>query len=337
MALLRWFAGGGTAGPTTPTVGDNPPPAVGSGARETGLMVLVAGGATPSPPLFSKSDGIRDGAPIVGDAGGLVVLVLGAVGGVPLGTDPGLRAACISGSSFLGAGAGVGVEVGMKAGAGAGTGEFTGGDAKLVGSTGKLPGRFKGEGPGTGAFTGTFPGRPGAGPGVVTGAFPSAPGAGSGAGVTGGAAGIVGTRGASGKAGDLRSGIVGGLSGVTGGLTGAWPTASVLFPRLGGVVFAGCWKGSGCLMIEGSGWGMPPPGPAPLSGDVMFVVETWFSVRVSTEYCPASVCSTLRMSSVIILTISGLLLTGISPFFIGWMPIFIACCAYHPSMVTMFA
>ncbi|WP_128429831.1 hypothetical protein [Streptomyces cyaneus] len=43
------------------------------------------------------------------------------------------------------------------------------------------------------------------------------------------------------------------------------------------------------------------------------------------------------MSSVIILTISGLLLTGMSPFFIGLMPMICACCAYHWSIVTMFA
>ncbi|KUO05515.1 hypothetical protein AQJ67_05025 [Streptomyces caeruleatus] len=43
------------------------------------------------------------------------------------------------------------------------------------------------------------------------------------------------------------------------------------------------------------------------------------------------------MSSVIILTISGLWLTGMSPFFIGLMPIFSACLAYQSSMVRMFA
>ncbi|WP_185124282.1 hypothetical protein [Streptomyces sp. TLI_185] len=44
-------------------------------------------------------------------------------------------------------------------------------------------------------------------------------------------------------------------------------------------------------------------GAVPLTGDVMFAGETWPSVRVWTEYCRASECSTLRMSSVIILTI----------------------------------
>mgnify|MGYP004487519299 CR=1 FL=1 len=38
----------------------------------------------------------------------------------------------------------------------------------------------------------------------------------------------------------------------------------------------------------------------------MFVVETWFSSRVSMEYCPANVCNTPRMSFVIIGGIAGI-------------------------------
>ncbi|NUR03889.1 MAG: hypothetical protein HOY79_47485 [Streptomyces sp.] len=78
-------------------------------------------------------------------------------------------------------------------------------------------------------------------------------------------------------------------------------------------------------------------GVAPLSGDVMFAGETWSSARVWTEYCRASECSTPRMSSVIILTICGFRLTGMSPLSIGSMPRFSACCAYQWSMVAMFA
>ncbi|MGW1029005.1 hypothetical protein ACWD4J_35900 [Streptomyces sp. NPDC002577] len=157
-ALLRWLAElvrNGSTGLTGPVVGDDRPPAEGLDARETGLMVLGLGCVLPLPPLFSKSDGTRDGTPTVGDEVVLVVLVLGAVGKVLLGTEPGLRAACIAGFSFpgfsvVGAGAGDGVVDG--------SGEFTGVEASLVGFTGELVGNVIREGFVTdelfGAFTG---------------------------------------------------------------------------------------------------------------------------------------------------------------------------------------
>ncbi|WP_328779547.1 hypothetical protein OHT68_10135 [Streptomyces canus] len=110
---------------------------------------------------------------------------------------------------------------------------------------------------------------------------------------------------------------------------GSWPIVMGLALVVGGRLVLGCLKEGvfGCVKF----------GLVPLSGDVMLVGETWFRVRVSEEYCLASVCSTLRMSSVISRTISGFWLTGMSPFFIGLMPWFSACCPYHWSMATMFA
>ncbi|WDF43784.1 hypothetical protein PBV52_46895 [Streptomyces sp. T12] len=301
-ALLRWFAelvrngSTGLTGLTGPVVGEvPPPPAGGLDARETGLMVLVSGGVLPLPPLFRKFDGIRDGVPTVGDAVVLGLLVLGAVGNVLLGTEPGLRAACIAGFSFPGFSCvGAGVEDGVVDG----SGEFTGAEANFVGLIGVLLGNVIRVGVGTGAFVGEFT-RVFAGP--VTGAEVNL------VGVTGvlvgkviGVGVVTGTftgefagkfpRGLGVSTGEFTGELTGVFTGVvTGGVFGSGMRDGVDVlvcgpgPRLmGGVETRGRVRaptvlGGGAVLVCG---GLPVPGGCvrfglvPLSGDVMFVVET---------------------------------------------------------------
>ncbi|MFF4799269.1 hypothetical protein ACFY1U_12740 [Streptomyces sp. NPDC001351] len=108
-------------------------------------------GSTPPSLLpFSKPDGIGDGEPTDGDEG--MPFMAGAVGNVASGAAPGLRAACIAGSSFPGKGVGDGMDPGR--------GEFTGAEANLVDVTGELPGKPIGGDPSTGESTGAPPGAP---------------------------------------------------------------------------------------------------------------------------------------------------------------------------------
>ncbi|WP_123968919.1 hypothetical protein [Streptomyces sp. TLI_185] len=101
-------------------------------------------------PPFNKPDGIDDGEPTDGDES--VSLVLGAVGNVELGAEPGLRTASIAGFSFPGKGVGDGMD--------AGRGEFTGAEANLDDVTGEPPGNPIGGAPSTGESTGASPGAP---------------------------------------------------------------------------------------------------------------------------------------------------------------------------------
>ncbi|MGW2716916.1 hypothetical protein [Streptomyces sp. NPDC001492] len=144
---------------------DSPPPAVGTEPRETGLTPPRPPAGTLTPPAltpcgvgdklpnllpFSKPDGIGDGEPIDGDEG--PPLIPGAVGNVASGAEPGLRAACITGSSFPGKGVGDGMDPG--------SGEFTAAEANLAEVTGEPPGNPIGGAPSTGESTGAPPGAP---------------------------------------------------------------------------------------------------------------------------------------------------------------------------------
>ncbi|MDO0916577.1 hypothetical protein QQM39_38880 [Streptomyces sp. DT2A-34] len=300
-ALLRWFAElvrNGSTGLTGPVVGEvPPPPAEGLEARETGLMVLVSGGVLPLPPLFRKVDGIRDGVPTVGDAVVLGLLVLGAVGNVLVGTEPGLRAACIAGFSFPGFSCvGDSGDDRVVDGVVDGSGEFTGAEANFVGLIGVLLGNVIRVGVGTGAFVGEFT-REFAGPftgaevnlvgvtgvlvgkvirvGVVTGRFTGA--------FTGRFPRRVG-----GLTGEFTGELTGFLTGVvTGGVFGSVVRGVVFGSVMRGVVGGFIWgpgprvRGGvvtpgmavlGCGSLDGSGG--VRFGLVPLSGDVMFVVET---------------------------------------------------------------
>ncbi|MFK4104977.1 hypothetical protein ACI2L1_33870 [Streptomyces sp. NPDC019531] len=274
-ALLRWFAElvpngstglTGLTGLTDPVVSEGPPPAEGVDARDTGV-----------PPPFSKSDGVRDEVP--------------AVGNVLLGTAPGLRAACISGFSFPGFN---GVTDGVVDGVVDGSGESTGVEANLVDLIGVLGGNVIRVGFGTDAFVEEFTRE-------VAGPF------------TGVEANLVGV---SGVLVDeaIRVGVVSGT--FTGTLAGRFPRGLVVFtgeftafrtgvvtagvfgsvtrvgvgdfvcapgPRLMGVVVrvgrvalptvgGGVWV-LVCGSVEVPG-GDVRFGVAPLSGDVMFVAET---------------------------------------------------------------
>ncbi|WP_406170600.1 hypothetical protein OIE52_40560 [Streptomyces canus] len=156
---MRWFAkvfGTGSTGPTGPFVDNGPPIGGDLVERDTGLIgalrllpvgrvippglsVRVLGNVPPLVLCFNKPDGTGDGEP--SDDGGAVpvLLVLGAVGKVVLG--PGLRAACIAGFTFGGAGVG-------------------GWDVNLGDCIGPLPGNVTRErfvnGGITGEFTGVF-------------------------------------------------------------------------------------------------------------------------------------------------------------------------------------
>ncbi|MEH0581022.1 hypothetical protein QBA54_42870 [Streptomyces sp. B21-108] len=333
-------------------------------ARGAGLT-RVLDGTLPSLPLFSALDGIGEGEVPDGDSVLFGVCVPVAVGNVVWGPEPGLRAACIAGSTFLGDG-----------GVGGDSGEFTGAVVNFVESAGELlrrvnrggvdacgfTGVWENGGDGTGEVSGTIPGE-----GLVTGTFTGIlrdVGSDTGAGVTDGVrgdstgAGVTdGVRGDSTGAG-VTDGVRGDSTGagVTDGVRGDSTEGVVTRRSVGGVGSSGFGTigdvnvcplpvdarpvgTSGVLGLlsvrSGSfSWSM---GRALLSGGVMCDGETWLRVRVSTEYWPASECNTVRMSSVIILTISGLWLTGMSPFFIGLMPMFSACCAYQWLMVWMFA
>ncbi|WP_128429832.1 hypothetical protein [Streptomyces cyaneus] len=304
-ALLRWFAelvrngSTGLTGLTGPVVGEvPPPPAGGLEARETGLMVLVSGGVLPLPPLFSKLDGIRDGVPTVGGAVEFGLLALGAVGNVLLGTEPGLRAACIAGFSFPGFSCvGAGVDDRVVDGVVDGSGEFTGAEANFVGLIGVLLGNVIRVGVGTGAFVGEFT-RVFAGPVTgaevnlvgVTGAFVGKViGVGVGTGTfTGEFAGKF-PCGLGVSTGEFTGELTGVFTGVvTGGVFGSVMREGVDVlcgpgPRVMGVVEtvgrvrAPTVLGGGAVLVCG---GLPVPGGfgrfglVPLSGDVMFVVET---------------------------------------------------------------